>query len=153
MTARLTTGRDAALGAPYDGVHQATVVTIPEPDSTRGVPFASVSYGPLLFALPIPDTVDANTPDSSVPWQFALDVQDAHLTVERAAMPAVWDWPLEPPLVIRANAIEFAWNPDPHAPRLAASACSQANHTADCEACPLRLHQVSDLHVSGNRGT
>ena len=59
MTASLQTGRDASPGAPYDGAHRATSVTIPEEDSTRGVPYASVSYGPLLFALPIPDTADA----------------------------------------------------------------------------------------------
>jgi hypothetical protein len=87
MTATLRTGRDAALGAPYDGVHRATSVTIPKENSTRGVPYASVSYGPLLFALPIPDTADANTPDPAARWQFALDVQEPGLTVERSPMP------------------------------------------------------------------
>ena len=84
MTASVQTGRDAASGPPYDGAHRATPVTIPEEDSTRGVPYASVSYGPLLFALPIPDTTDANTPDPSARWKFALDVQEPGLTVERA---------------------------------------------------------------------
>ena len=55
----MRTGRDEAAGAPYDGAHRATPVTIPEENSTRGVPYASVSYGPLLFALPIPDTADS----------------------------------------------------------------------------------------------
>ncbi|MCZ7539206.1 MAG: hypothetical protein M5U29_04670 [Anaerolineae bacterium] len=88
-------------------------MTIPEPDSTRGVPYASVSYGPLLFALPIPDTVDANTPDPSARWKFALDVQQPDLTVERRSMPARWDWPLAAPLLLQANAVEVAWDPDP----------------------------------------
>jgi hypothetical protein len=118
MTARLQTGRDAALGAPYDGRHRATPVTIPEEDSTRGVPYASVSYGPLLFALPIPDTADANAPDPSARWKLALEVQGPGLAVERAAMPAKWDWPLAAPLKLQANAVEVAWNPDPKAPRL-----------------------------------
>jgi hypothetical protein len=118
MTARLQTGRDAARGAPYDGAHRATPVTIPEDHSTRGVPYASVSYGPLLFALPIPDTKDANTPDSSARWKFALDVQEPNLTVQRARLPAKWDWPLAAPLKLRANAVEVAWNPDAQAPRL-----------------------------------
>ncbi|MBN1444272.1 MAG: glycoside hydrolase family 127 protein, partial [Planctomycetes bacterium] len=118
MTARLETGRDTATGAPYDGAHRATKVAIPEEGSTRGVPYASVSYGPLLFALPIPDTADANTPDPSARWQFALDVQDPGLTVARSAMPARWDWPLAAPLELRASAVEVAWNPDPKAPRL-----------------------------------
>jgi lysophospholipase L1-like esterase len=93
-------------------------VTIPEPDSTRGVPYASVSYGPLLFALPIADTPDANTPDPAARWNFALDVQSPNLTVERSPLPARWDWPLAAPLKMRANAVEVTWRPDPKAPRL-----------------------------------
>jgi hypothetical protein len=77
-----------------------------------------VSYGPLLFALPIPDTTDANTPDPSTRWQFALDVQKPSLSVERSPMPAKWDWPLSAPLKLHAKAVEIAWNPDPKAPRL-----------------------------------
>jgi len=118
MTPSVHRGRDAASGPPYDGVHRATQVTIPEEASTRGVPYASVSYGPLLFALPIPDTTDANTPDPSARWRFAMDVQNPGFAVERAAMPARWDWPLDAPLKLRANAVEVAWNPDPKAPRL-----------------------------------
>jgi len=93
-------------------------VTIPEATSMRGVPYASVSYGPLLFALPIPDTTDANTPDPSARWRFALDVQKPGLTVERTSMPPRWNWPLNAPLKLQANAVEIAWDPDPKAPRL-----------------------------------
>jgi uncharacterized protein len=118
MTASVRRGRDCARGAPYDGEHRATPVTIPEENSTRGVPYASVSYGPLLFVLPIPDTADANTPDPAARWKFALDVQAPGLTVERATMPAPWNWPLAAPLTVRANAVEIAWDPDPKAPRL-----------------------------------
>ncbi|MEN6498114.1 MAG: beta-L-arabinofuranosidase domain-containing protein [Thermoguttaceae bacterium] len=118
MTASLQTGRDASQGAPYDGRHRATLVTIPEKDSPRGAPYATVSYGPLLFALPIADTTDANTPDPSARWKFALDVQNPSLQLERTAMPAQWDWPLAAPLKLRANAVEVAWDPDPKTPRL-----------------------------------
>lgn len=118
MTAQVRTGRDDSPAVPREGAHRATPVTIPEDDSTRGVPYASVSYGPLLFALPIPDTADANTPDPSARWQLALDVQEPHVTIERAAMPARWDWPLAAPLKLQVNAVEVAWNPDPKAPRL-----------------------------------
>jgi hypothetical protein len=120
MTPRVERGRDAASGPPYDGAHRATPVTIPETAGTRGVPFASVSYGPLLFALPIPDTTDPNTPARSARWRFALDAQNPGLAVERTAMPAVWDWPLAAPLKLRANAVEIPWNPDPKDPRLPA---------------------------------
>ena len=118
MTASLRTGVDASPGATHDGAHRATRVTIPEEDSIRGVPYASVSYGPLLFALPIPDTADANTPDLSARWQYALDVQEPNLAVERTAMPDKWNWPLAAPLKLQANAVEVTWNPDPRSPRL-----------------------------------
>jgi hypothetical protein len=118
MTAAVQRGRDAASGPPYDGAHRVTRVMIPDGTNTRGAPFASVSYGPLLFALPIPDTTNANTPDPAARWKFALDVQNPSLTVERAAMPARWDWSLLSPLKLRANVSEVAWNPDPKSPRL-----------------------------------
>jgi len=118
MTATVRTGRDAAPAGPFDGAHRPTPVTIPEEDSTQGVPYASVSYGPLLFALPIPDTVDANTPDPSARWQFALEVQEPGLTVERGAMPSRWDWPLAAPLKLHAKAFAIDWRPDPKSPRL-----------------------------------
>jgi uncharacterized protein len=118
MTASVRRGRDAASGPPYDGAHRVTTVSIPEESSTQGVSYASVSYGPLLFALPIPDTADSNTPDPAARWQFALDVQNPDFTVERTAMPARWNWPLQAPLKLRANAMEVSWNPDPKNPKL-----------------------------------
>ena len=118
MTPAVSRGRDISQGPPFDGAHRATPVAIPQPSSTRGAPYASVSLGPLLFALPIPDTTNANTPDPSARWRFALDTASPGLTVERSPMPARWDWPLASPLRLRVNAIETAWNPDPKAPRL-----------------------------------
>ena len=43
----------------------------------RHLPYASVLYGPLLFALPIPD-VDPNTPAKDAKWQYALDTEASH---------------------------------------------------------------------------
>ncbi len=118
MTAEVRSGRDAAAERAYDYAHQATRVTIPEANNTNGVPYASVSYGPLLFALPIPDTTDANTPDPSARWKFALDTKDSNLVIERTAMPARWDWPLAAPLKMQVNAVPIDWQPDPKVPRL-----------------------------------
>jgi hypothetical protein len=118
MVPVVQTGRDSSLRAPYDRAHRITRVSIPEQNSTRGVPYASVSYGPLLFALAIPDGADANTPDAGANWKFALDVQDPGLTVEHAAMPARWDWPLAAPLKLQANAVAIDWKPDPQSPEL-----------------------------------
>jgi hypothetical protein len=89
-----------------------------------GAPYASVSYGPLLFALPIPDTKNPNTPDPAARWSYALDVQGekpaAGIAIERRPMPARWDWPLASPLKLRAGAQAIDWKPDPKAPRLPA---------------------------------
>ena len=77
-------------------------------------PWASVSYGPLLFALPIPDL----TPNQAAPdarFQFALDVTPARarqeLRVVRHAMPGKWDWGLDSPLQLAARVREFDWRP------------------------------------------
>ena len=94
MSPRVTTGRDA---------------------NASGAPYASVAFGPLLFALPIPDGKDANTPDPAVKWQFALDSErdnrGSDITVERRPMPGKWNWPLESPLTLRARAVSIVWKP------------------------------------------
>jgi hypothetical protein len=90
-------------------------------NNAQGAPFASVSYGPLLFALPIPDTKDANTPDAAAQWKFALDALETNFVVERQAMPNTWNWPLESPLKLRTKAMPIDWNPTLEAPRLPAT--------------------------------
>jgi hypothetical protein len=91
-------------------------------NNAQGAPYASVAYGPLLFALPIPDTQGPNTPDPAAKCNYALDVQGeklaAVIAVERQAMPGQWDWPLASPLKLRADAVMIDWNPAPQAPRL-----------------------------------
>ncbi len=120
MTPTVQSGRDRSKGAPYDGAHRAAKVTIPIPDenSTKGEPYATVSYGPLLFALPIADTTDANTPDPDARWRFALDIQNPGFTIQRTSLSRPWNWPLAAPLSLQANAVEIDWRPDPSNPRL-----------------------------------
>jgi len=79
----------------------------------RKSPFATVSAGPLLFALPIADH-GPNAPVADVKWQYALDVANARATglkIERLPMPARWDWPLDAPLSISVPARQFDWHP------------------------------------------
>lgn len=118
MAALVKTGRDNSPSGPFTGEHKPMMVTIPEKDSTQGSPYAAVSYGPLLFSLAIPDTKDANAPDPSARWKFALDVQNPDITVERQAMPARWDWPLESRLKLTVNAMAIDWTPASELPRL-----------------------------------
>jgi uncharacterized protein len=80
----------------------------------RRLPYESVTFGPLLFALPIPD-LDPNNPKPDARWQFALDnspgKQGRDIKIQRNKMPSRWDWPLAAPIVLKAPARGFAWTP------------------------------------------
>lgn len=101
MTPRVHAGRDA---------------------NAQDAPWAAVSYGPLLFALPIPESQDLNTPDPKATWRYALDLATGHpereIAVVRSPMPPRWNWPLDAPLRLRASGVPVDWNPDPKAPQL-----------------------------------
>jgi len=91
--------------------------------NAQDAPYAAVSYGPLLFALPIPDTKDPNTPDPVTRWKYALDLRgrlEDSVVVERRPMPDQWDWPLDCPLKLRLHAAPIHWDLDPKSPRLPA---------------------------------
>ncbi|MDG3006278.1 beta-L-arabinofuranosidase domain-containing protein [Paludisphaera mucosa] len=120
MTPRLQQGRDAAPRGPFNGVHAPTRVSIPAKDDLRGLPYATVSYGPLLFALAIADLADPNTPDPAARWKFALDEQQPRIEVVRSAMPTKWDWPLDSPLKLKVQAVAVDWNPSFESPMLPA---------------------------------
>ncbi len=115
-------------------------VTTGRDENAAGAPYASVSYGPLLFALPIADTKDANTPDPAAKWRYALNVPAgkaaAKLKVERRPMPAQWDWPLASPLTLRAQAVAIDWDPDPKAPRLPAQAVAKQSPSEEITLIP-----------------
>jgi hypothetical protein len=83
--------------------------------NAQDAPYATVSYGPLLFVLPIPDQ-DSNTPDPAAKWKYALDASSSEkleqaIRVEREAMPSRWDWPLASPLKLQADAVPCDWTP------------------------------------------
>jgi hypothetical protein len=80
-----------------------------------GEPFASVHFGPLLFALPINDK-NPNEPSEEAHWNYALDVAPrsapSKIETRRRAMPTRWQWQLaDAPLQLRVPAVEFAWQP------------------------------------------
>jgi hypothetical protein len=88
-----------------------------KPDSVfapRRLPYESITFGPLLFALPIPD-LDPNTPAPGARWQFALDnnpaKQGRDIVVERTPMPSRWNWPLAAPIILKVRARTFDWTP------------------------------------------
>ena len=74
-------------------------------------PFVSVSYGPLLFALPIPDA-DPNEPLPNATYSYALDASSGReALVLRQAPPAHWSWQLDAPLKLQLPARRFDWRP------------------------------------------
>ncbi|MDD3468707.1 MAG: glycoside hydrolase family 127 protein [Thermoguttaceae bacterium] len=86
-----------------------------------GVPCASISLGPLLFALPIPEeNGDENKPVHDAAWQYALDPNHAldAVTVERSDVPHPWAWPREAPIQLRVQACSAQWTHDTEFPRL-----------------------------------
>ncbi len=60
-------------------------------NNAEDTPYATVSCGPLLFVLGIPDTADPNTPVPYAKWNYALDVRGRapafDVAVERRPMP------------------------------------------------------------------
>ena len=86
-----------------------------------GSRYTSVTYGPLLFALPIPvlDN-DLNTPDTTVPFQYALR-PDAAIQVSHHPMPARWSWD-KAPLQLTVKGEPAVFGPDFALPKQVISA-------------------------------
>lgn len=78
-------------------------------------PYASVLYGPLLFALPIRD-ITPDIMDTETVWNYALDVspgEEDKIQIARIGnMPDHWHWQLDSPLRLRIPARQFDWKPD-----------------------------------------
>ena len=110
MAVKIATGHETEYPASLRGYfhHEPAAVF-----QKRRLPYASVSLGPLLFALPIPDQ-DPNTPVPEAKWQYALDIAPARaadVPIQRDPMPAHWDWPLDAPIRLAVPAREFDWHP------------------------------------------
>jgi uncharacterized protein len=114
MTLPMRVRVDRGLEGPYPAEARGYFHQIPQAlFEPRALPFASVSYGPLLFALPIPEQ-DENTPVDGAKWQYALNLhpdEAAGIKVERTPMPARWNWPLDAPLALTVPARAFDWQP------------------------------------------
>jgi uncharacterized protein len=74
-------------------------------------PGLSVYCGPLLYALPIPESSD-NAAGSGGNYKYALDFnsQDS-VVITRTAMPASWNWPSASPVTLSVPAVAVNWGP------------------------------------------
>merc|ERR1712083_591725 len=94
-----------------------------------GLPYATVSLGPLLFALPL---------EGDKQWQYALDTRSS-LSVTRNAMPASpWNWPLNSPLTVTVSAHGITWPDVWHLP----SASLAPNTSVNLKLVPYGCTQV-----------
>ncbi|MBQ4279472.1 MAG: glycoside hydrolase family 127 protein [Rikenellaceae bacterium] len=85
-------------------------------------PYRSVSYGPLLFALPLAE-LGLNRQAPGARWNYALDVEDVSedVSVETVPMSGRWSWrPDEAPVRLRVRVREFDWKPTERQPLPAA---------------------------------
>ena len=75
-------------------------------------PFRTLSFGPLLFALPVKD-ITPNQQDPDAKWNYALVSEDAGtIKILRSEMPQKWSWQIEEsPLKLTVKAKTFDWKP------------------------------------------
>jgi uncharacterized protein len=74
-------------------------------------PYACVYYGPLLFALPLPEK-DANHQFEGTPFNYALQADGEKIKVSRQIMPKQWKWRWDTaPIQLHVPAWQFDWKP------------------------------------------
>jgi hypothetical protein len=113
MTAKVEVGATTAVPDTeyYRKPNRATPITTVK---NAGYPYASVHYGPLLFALPIADETP-NKAQAGARWQYALTVEAGPAATQpevvRSEMPRPFQWQLDSPLKLRVPAVRFDWQP------------------------------------------
>jgi len=115
MSVEVATGKETPFPHPPDDSYFLTGSSSGRPLAKETVvnsPYRTVSYGPLLFALPVKDI----TPNQQAPgekWKYALVSEDAGtITVSRSEMPQKWSWQIdESPLRLTVKAKAFDWKP------------------------------------------
>jgi hypothetical protein len=104
-------GHDTAPKYAFDGFHD-------------GAHFATVGYGPLLFALPLYDKTDWGFDLNEGAWQefrFALSkdaLKDASVQLNGPHKPFYWAKDYFPPITVTLNLGKIQWEPDKGDPRL-----------------------------------
>ena len=111
MTAKVVQGNET----PYPQISYFNNYHKMAKDTTIRNPYACVYYGPLLFSFPIPD-INSDQEVPGTKFNYALDIKPGEasqkISIERNKMPAHWNWPIDAPIKLTVNALEFAWKPD-----------------------------------------
>ncbi|MFP4144978.1 MAG: hypothetical protein ACLFV3_07510 [Phycisphaeraceae bacterium] len=104
-------GSEAAEGTDFDiAKNEAARKAIQSLDFKQYGPYASVYYGPLLLALPIPEKTNNESLANRVQWEVAIDPGDLEdATVERSPLPGRWNWPYHAPLRVTLPATATDW--------------------------------------------
>jgi uncharacterized protein len=84
-------------------------------NKTVNNPYQYVSYGPLLFSLPIAD-INENQVSSGAKYNYALDINPKQLSkdiqVVKKPMPNQWSWQItQAPILLQVKAKEINWEP------------------------------------------
>jgi len=110
MSAKIVEGRET----PYPQIDYFSKGRRLARETAVSNPYASVYYGPLLFALPIADE-DPNRQAPNAVFNYALDLAPEKaagaVTIARHAMPAKWNWSLDGPIRLTVPARQFDWRP------------------------------------------
>lgn len=100
----------------YINGFRGSTSTLAAKDSTINNPFETVTYGPLLFSLPIKD-INPNQEDANVKYNYALNVRtdqpEKDIKVVKKKQVGEWKWEIEDaPIVLNVKATEINWVPD-----------------------------------------
>jgi len=115
MSIEVVTGKETPFPHPNDDSYFLKGSSSGRPlakETNVNSPYRTVSYGPLLFALPVKD-ITPNQQDPDAKWNYALVSEDAGtITLSRSEMPQKWSWQIdESPLRLTVKAKTFNWQP------------------------------------------
>ena len=115
-------------------------------------PYVSVLYGPLLFALPIPEK-NPNEVKKNVPFNYALDLDPSgptnNVIVQKKTVSDAWHWQIDnAPVILKVPALEFDWEPTELQPLPADPIKKGVNTTIDLVPYGLTKFRVSMFPVS-----
>lgn len=84
-------------------------------DTSVSNPYECVTYGPLLFSLPIKD-FNPNKEEADQPYNYALNISPVDISkdveVVKTRMPMFWTWQIgESPVCLMVKARMFEWQP------------------------------------------